>query len=110
VQQQQSPRRKRKRSQICEAEEERAAQQDRYPREGTPHDPLLSSNWIRRAGWAKMFSHVDPRLLFKMGQSPVKLHADPILLGIIGEKEIVSQHTDERKLRTVGMAIDRFFD
>jgi hypothetical protein len=57
-----------------------------------------------------MFSHVDPRLLFKMGQSPVKLHADPILLGIIGEKEIVSQHTDERKLRTVGMAIDRFFD
>jgi hypothetical protein len=57
-----------------------------------------------------MFSHVDTRLLFNMGQSPEKLHADRILLGILGEKEIVSQHADERKLRIVGMAIDRFFD
>lgn len=65
---------------------------------------------MRRTGWAKMFSNVDLRLLFNMAQSPVRVQANRILLGTLAEKEIVSQHADERKLQTVGLAIDRFFD
>lgn len=50
VHHQQSPRSKRKWSQVCQAEEERAVLQARGLREGTPHDAMLSSNWMRRTG------------------------------------------------------------
>jgi hypothetical protein len=107
---QQSPRRKRKLSEICQAEADRVAQRGRFLREGTPYDPLLSSNWMRRTGWAQIFSGMDLRLLLKMIQSPMTTHGERVALGTLDEKEVVTHAADECRLRTVSLAIDRFFD
>jgi hypothetical protein len=103
----QSPRRKRKLSQICQAEEERATRRYQSMRDDTPHDPMLSSNWIRRTGWVQMFSSMDRRLLLKLAQPPV---VQGMSVSGTGEEEIVSSAADERLIQMVGLAVDRFFD
>jgi hypothetical protein len=107
---QQSPRRKRKLSEICQAEADRAAQRGRFLREGTPHDPMLSSNWMRRTGWARMLSGMDLHLLLKMTQSPTTACGERVVFGVLDGKEVVTHAADECKLRTIGSAIDQFFD
>lgn len=57
-----------------------------------------------------MFSNMDLRLLLKMIQPPMTTHGERVKLGTLGEKEIVSYAEDERKLSTISMAIDQFFD
>lgn len=107
---QQSPRKKRKLLEICLAEADRVAQSHRFLREGTAHDPMLSSNWMRRTCWAHMFSSTNLPLLLKMIQSPMMTHGEQVVLGALGDKEIVSEVSIERKLHTISMAIDRFLD
>jgi hypothetical protein len=68
---QQSPRRKRQLSQICQAEVERTSRRCQFMRDGTPHDPKLSSNWIRRTGWVQMFSDMDRGFQLNLAQPPV---------------------------------------
>lgn len=106
----QSPQRKRKLSEICQAEADRVAQSGQSLREGTPHDPLLSSNWMRHTGWAQMFSSANLALLRKMIQAPMTTHGGRIVLGTIDGREIASHVAHERKLHMIGIAIDRFFD
>jgi hypothetical protein len=76
-------------------------------RDETPHDPMLSSDWIRRTGWVQMFSGMDRRLLLKLAQPPV---VQGMSISGTGEKEIVSSAADERLIQMVGLAVDRFFD
>jgi hypothetical protein len=107
---QQSPRRKRKLSEICQAEADRVAQSGRSLREGTPHDPMLSSNWMRRTGWAQMFSNTHLRVLTKMVQPLMTTHGERVVLDTLGDKDIVTHASHERKLHAISMAIDQFFD
>jgi hypothetical protein len=105
----QSPRKKRKLSEIHLAETERVAQRHRSLRDGTPIDPLHLSNWMRRTGWTQMFSGVDRRILLQLAQPPV-LHSERLSLRDGGPRSIVYSLADERKLAKIGAAIDRFFD
>lgn len=104
---QQSPRRKRKLSQICQAEVERTSRRCQFIRDRTPNDPILSSNWIRRTGWVQMFSNMDRGLLLNLAQPPV---TQGVWTGADGEGETLSSAQDERRLVLIGIAIDRFFD
>lgn len=103
----QSPRRKRKLSQICQAEVERTSRRCQFMRDGTPNDPILSSNWIRRTGWVQMFSNMDRGLLLNLAQPPA---TQGLWTGADGEGESLSSAEDERRLVLIGIAIDRFFD
>jgi hypothetical protein len=76
-------------------------------RDRTPHDPILSSNWIRRTGWVQMFSNMDRGLLLNLAQPPVM---QGLWMGADGEGESLSSAKDERRLVLIGIAIDRFFD
>jgi hypothetical protein len=71
---------------------------------------MLSSNRMRRTGWAQMFSNTDLPIPLKMIQPLMTTQGERIVLGTLGEKEIVSLASNEQKLHTISMAIDRFFD
>jgi hypothetical protein len=62
----QSPRRKRRLSQIHKAEVERAARRQRLMETDSGEDALLSSNWIRRTGWTEMFLGANRSFLVMM--------------------------------------------
>jgi hypothetical protein len=104
---QQPPRRKRKLSEICQAEVERTSRRCQFTRDGTPHDPIFSSNWIRRTGWVQMFANMDRGHLLNLAQTPV---TQGLWMGADGEREMLSLAADERRLVLIGMAIDSFFD
>lgn len=106
---QQSPRKKRKLSEIHVAETERIAQRHRSSRDDTAMDPLHLSNWMRRTGWTKMFSGINCRLLTQLAQPPV-LHGERLLPRHGGHGSIAYSLEDERNLAKIGAAIDRFFD
>jgi hypothetical protein len=57
-----------------------------------------------------MFSNKNMPLLFQMIWPPMMTQGERVVLGKLGEKEIVSHASNERKLHTISMAIDQFFD
>lgn len=105
----QSPRRKRRLSQIHKTEVERAARRQRLMDTGGQEDALLSSNWMRRTGWTKTFLGANRSLLVMLGTSP-KINGDAFDVGDDKGTKVVFSATDERRLTVVGHAIDRFFD
>jgi hypothetical protein len=72
-------------------------------------DELLSSNWMRRTGWTEMFLGAKRSFLVMLGTSP-KISGDTFDVGDAKGTRIAFPDTDERRLVTVGHAIDRFFD
>jgi hypothetical protein len=76
-------------------------------RDGTPDDPILSNNWIRRTGWVQMFAKMDRGLLLSLARTPV---TQGLWMGAEGEGERVISAGDERRLVLIGIAIDKFFD
>jgi hypothetical protein len=105
----QSPRRKRRLSQIRKAEVERTAQRQRLIETDGGEDALLSSNWMRRTGWTEMFLGANRSFLVMLGTSP-KQSGDTFDVGDAKSTRIAFSDTDERRLVAVGHAIDRFFD
>jgi hypothetical protein len=105
----QSPRRKRRLSQIRKDEVERLARRQHSMEAGDREDPLLSSNWMRRTGWTKLFSGTNWSILVALSR-PSTLHADGFDVGGEHGQNIVFSTADERRLAVVSASIDRFFD
>jgi hypothetical protein len=105
----QSLRRKRKLSQIRRDEVERLARRQHSMETGEIEDPLLSSNWMRRTGWTKLFSGIDRSILVALSR-PLTARADGFNVGSEPGEEIVFSTSDERRLAIVSVTIDRFLD
>ena len=93
----QSPRRKRRLSQIRKEEVERLARRQHSMEAGDREDPLLSSNWMRRTGWTKLFSGTNRSILVALSR-PSTLHADGFDVGGEHGQNIVFSTADERRL------------
>jgi hypothetical protein len=105
-----SPTRLKRVSEMHLAERERALREEQNLGMTEDYDdPLLVSNWMRRTGWAKIFSGLDRMLLVRLTQPPCTGH-----LGLYpGERDGQKQYTEimhECHLVAIGAAIDRFFD
>lgn len=72
-------------------------------------DSILSSNWMRRTGWAGTFKGANRALLQRLSDPP---HPDgsTLSLGQYGDLKLQSCQRDERQLLSIGRATDRFFD
>jgi len=71
-------------------------------------DALLASNWMRRTGWARIFSGLDRMLLMRLIRPPSTGHFG-LDLGKHDGHEKYSDIIDECRLVFIGAAIDRFF-
>lgn len=72
-------------------------------------DLALTSNWIRRTGWASTFADVNRRLLQALSQSPA-WDGRRLQLGEHGARALYSSADDERRLLRIGLAVDHFFN
>ena len=73
------------------------------------YDEAFVGNWIRRTGWTTIFSGVNRMLLVRLAEAPA---ADGSLLvyGVFDGERLHSSAEDERRIRTIGVAMDHFFD
>ena len=60
-------------------------------------DLALTSNWIRRTGWASTFAGANRRLLQALSQSPAR-DGRRLQLGEYGARTLSSSADDERRL------------
>lgn len=106
---QQSPRRKRRLSQIRREEVERVARRQQSMEAGEREDPLLSSNWMRRTGWTKLFVGTDRSMLVALSKPPT---ANPDGYDVGGDHgvEMMFSAVVERRLAVLSITIDRFLD
>lgn len=106
-----SPRRLRKVASLHEEERRRLAErdQDESTTNATTDELALTTNWMRRTGWAKTFANADRHLLSLLDQMPAR-DGHSLELGYYGERVVYSSVEDERRLAMVGQAADRFFD
>lgn len=72
-------------------------------------DPTLTSNWMRRTGWARTFKDADRALLQRLCEPPCPDGA-ALDLGKYGDWTLRSDQRDESRLLLMGHATDRFFD
>lgn len=72
-------------------------------------DLALTSNWLRRTGWATTFAATDRLLLLMLAERPA-VGGYRLALGRYGETEMYSSNDDERRLQAIGDAVDCFFD
>jgi hypothetical protein len=69
----------------------------------------LTSNWMRRTGWATTFDGVDRQLLQALCQSP-SWDDRRLELGRHGAEVFYSSAGDEKRLFMIGKAVDHFFE
>jgi hypothetical protein len=105
----QSPRRQRRLAQVHRVEQERVAGRDQSTITTMLEDPLLSSNWMRRTGWVKMFSDTNRLTLLRLAQLPVE-NGEAFYLGEHDGIQIESKTEDESTIQRICLAVDRFFD
>jgi hypothetical protein len=105
----QSPWRKRRLSQIRKEELERAARRQHSIEVGEREDPLLSSNWMRRTGWTKLFLGTNRSILVALSRPPTA-HADGFDVGGEHGEGITFSAANERRLAVMSVAIDWFWD
>lgn len=106
-----SPRRRQKVAKLHEEEQQRivAERQQRSAIDTGTDDLALTSNWMRRTGWATTFAGVDRLLLLRLAEHPFS-SGDHMDLGCYGTTKMYSSADDERCLIAVGQAVDHFFD
>jgi hypothetical protein len=63
---------------------------------GERGDLLLSSNWMRRTGWTKLFSGIDRSIIVTLSRPPMARADGFNVRGEPGE-EIVFSASDERR-------------
>lgn len=72
-------------------------------------DLALTSSWMRRTGWARMFKDADRRLLKRLSL-PACANGLALSPGRGRENGMESPAGDEHRLLLVGRAVDLFFD
>lgn len=70
-------------------------------------DPVMTSNWIRRTGWATLFEGASRECLLRLAKTP---GPGPLILSRIDDEEVESPEYVERKLQIILAALDRLFD
>ncbi|PVH94160.1 hypothetical protein DM02DRAFT_200270 [Periconia macrospinosa] len=73
------------------------------------NDMALSTNWMRRTGWAEMFASANRRLLVQLSQMPYDARED-LSLGTYGAENLFSRREDEERLTHMVAALGRMFD
>ena len=104
-----SPRRRRQVA-IMHEEEEQWLEEGRRKQSATDtgvDDLALTSNWMRRTGWATTFNGVDRQLLQALCQSP-SWDDRRLELGRHGSEVFYSSAGDEKRLSMISKAIDHF--
>lgn len=106
-----SPRRTRRLEALHEDERKRVRKdKDVYDALDTGvYDESLVGNWMRRTDWVAMFSGVNRRLLVRLTQAPAA-NGSALVYGSFYGMHLHSGAEDERRIRTIGAAMDRFFD
>jgi hypothetical protein len=103
----QSPRRL-KRLQTLHNEERLRIQQNNDKRElldTGAYDEAFLGSWMRRTNWTSTFSGVNRPLLVRLAEAPF-VRGSPLLYGIFEGQHQKSSVIDERKIRSIGLAID----
>ncbi|KAJ8610561.1 hypothetical protein MRB53_038466 [Persea americana] len=73
-------------------------------------DSARITNWMRRTGWLTTFERADRDLLMMLRQPP-SAEGHPFCLRHSADSELLTSSVDdERRLRSIGGAIDRFLD
>ena len=106
-----SPRRTRRLEALHEEERKRIRKdKDGYDALDTGvYDESLVGNWMRRTDWTTIFSGVNRELLVRLTQAPA-VDGSALVYGFFDDMHLQSVAEDERRIRTIGAAIDRFFD
>lgn len=107
----QSPRRRKWLKTLHEEEKRRAEQSGRghdFSNTGM-YDEALVGNWMRRTDWMAIFSGVNRKLLVRLTEAPA---TDGLALsyGVFDGTLLQSDAEDERRIRLIGMSMDKFFD
>jgi hypothetical protein len=72
-------------------------------------DLALTSNWMRRTGWAQTFAGANRSVLLTLTQGPAA-SGRGLELGSYNGRTLQSSIEDERALAAAERALDRFFD
>jgi hypothetical protein len=64
---------------------------------------------MRRTGWMTTFSGVNRMLLVRLAEAPAA-DRSPLVYGVFYGERVQSSAEDERRIRTIGAAMDHFFD
>jgi hypothetical protein len=64
---------------------------------------------MRRTGWTATFSGVNRMLLVRLAEAPAA-DGSLLLYGVFDGERLQSSAEDERCIRTIGAAMDHFFD
>jgi len=91
-----SPRRQRRVAELHAVEARRLAEGDwnRSAIDTGVDDLALTSNWMRRTGWARTFHGVDRCLLLRLTEPPTP-NGKCLVLGKLGTTSIISDAIDE---------------
>jgi hypothetical protein len=73
------------------------------------YDEAVLGNWMLRTDWASVYSGVNRRLLVRLAEAP-SADGSPLRYGEFEGQHLQSSAEDERKIRSIGAAIDAFFD
>jgi hypothetical protein len=73
------------------------------------YDEAVLGNWMRRTDWASVYSSVNRRLLVRLAEAP-SADGSPLRYGEFEGQHLQSSAEDERRIRSIGAAIDPFFD
>lgn len=107
----QSPRRRKWLKTLHEEEKRRAEQSGKgqdFSNTGM-YDEALVGNWMRRTDWMAIFSGVNRKLFVRLTEAPA---TDGLALsyGVFDGRHLQSDAEDERRIRLIGMFMDKFFD
>lgn len=106
-----SPRQRQRLDALHAEEERRAASETNRDKSDTGiHDLAFVSNWMRRTDWVRIFTGADRECLSVLTESPFP-YGDGLWLSGVNEDPIVwSCVEDERKLESIGRAVDSLLD
>jgi hypothetical protein len=71
------------------------------------YDEAFVGNWMRRTDWTTIFSGVN-RELVRLTQAPAA-DGSALVYGFFDSMHLQSGAEDERRIRTIGATMDRFF-
>jgi hypothetical protein len=105
----QSPRRQAQVTAMLQREREHIARMEVAQQASEPADDdlALTTNWMRRTGWAETYAGADRRLLLQLAQLPAP-NGHSLALGPVGMGMLESPAEDERMLEAMCQAADHF--
>lgn len=73
------------------------------------YNETFIGNWMRRTAWVDVFSGVNRQLLVRLTQAPA-VDGSALVYGVFDTTHLQSDADDERRIRTIGVAMDKFLD